>query len=1134
MRVSRRQHERSDLAPWVVSMAAVLRLGGRATWQVQGNVFGMKLRTAMSSWPQTDRGRIGRRPAFLIVFELLLVCVLSYAPAAVAQTCGSSTTNPVTCSGNLVSSSTSSTVSTGSGANQGTITPAVGFGPTFTAASTTTGSSLPINAGVNLGPSNSTTIGQAANVGGTNGITFEVGPGSVSAFDLTSISVGDNNNITILSGTTVTTTTSFNNSNGSKYQGTGPNTIEVGRNNTITIQPGAMVSATDTLPGSGITLMGSAQSEAINVMGFGNTIINRGTIFSDTSAAIWLQNNVSPTIYGNGSGGFAPGAAGAANTSGRNDLTDVSEAGVDGGRTPFPGNFGTLIYNYGVIEALTGANTTASGQAIGQSGNSQPTLFVNEPGAQVIGNVTMGSANDTVALFTGSTITGSLDGGGGSNTLILDAVVDNSLPIGELDGALTNFQTLTKLGNGEWVITGAITASTGSVTATVQEGTLTLTGENTNFSGTMTVDPGAVLQIGRISSAGILVPSDGTSGSFAAPILDNGTVAFNHSDNVSQPSGAISGSGQVGQIGTGILTLTTNNTYTGGTFINSGTLNVSSDSASASNPLGGPNGPLIFNAPTPINTIPNPGSPATFQFGSDFDLNPTRAITINAPSGTFDTQEFTSTITQGITGAGSLIKIGSGTLILNGNNTYSGGTAVNVGTLVVGDPDDTAAALSGGGPVSVAPGATLGGFASVTGDVTNDGTVAAGNATPGYASAIPGSFTITGNMLNNGVVALTQPDPTVGTDLVLHGNYAAGPSGTLLVSTALNAGGPLSNQITDRLLVFGNASGITRVQVVNLGGSGAITSFTGRPDPGDGISIVQVSGKASPLAFQAVGGYVDGGTPFQYHLNGYGPGFPNGAADPSQDLVSDPAPYEDFRLQTGYITPLGPVVPVLPSTPGEEFPPGSTPPPDVGTTDSVPDPGGTAIPPLPPDARPQVAPQVPAYISTARGLFQAGLLDIGTLHQRLGEIQDDQTLDREGTGEVFVRGYGGLFNYTTNRSFVDYGYNFNEDYAAVQFGGSYNAIHNEYGTLRVGLAGAIGRMWLQPDAIDGMSKALFNTQNFFGTVTWQDRTGWYVDGIIMGGLFDGRYTTPNRGQTTGMNGTTVGASIESGIPFALP
>jgi autotransporter-associated beta strand protein len=234
----------------------------------------------------------------------------------------------------------------------------------------------------------------------------------------------------------------------------------------------------------------------------------------------------------------------------------------------------------------------------------------------------MGAANDTVALFTASTITGALNGGGGTNTLILNSV-PNVVPVGTIDGALTNFQILTKLAGGEWIITGPITTS-GGVTATVQQGTLTLTGANTNFTGSMTVFPGAVLQIGR----------GGTSGSFAAPITDNGIVAFNRSCTLTN-SNVISGSGQVGQIGTGTLILAGANTYTGGTFINSGTLNVSSDGSSVANPLGALSGPLTFNAPAPINTIPNPTSPPTFQFGANFDLTSTRAITINPPGGTF-------------------------------------------------------------------------------------------------------------------------------------------------------------------------------------------------------------------------------------------------------------------------------------------------------------------------------------------------------------------------------------------------------------------------------------------------------------------------------------------------------------------
>jgi hypothetical protein len=134
----------------------------------------------------------------------------------------------------------------------------------------------------------------SANPGGTNNITLNVS-GTVSAMNLTAISVGDGNTINIGSGTTVLTNTTINHSLGSMFQGTGPNTIEMGRNNTLTIMP----NATDSM----VSAMGvNQQSEAINVMGFGNILINRGTIFNNVSAAIWLQNNTGPVSYGTVSG----------------------------------------------------------------------------------------------------------------------------------------------------------------------------------------------------------------------------------------------------------------------------------------------------------------------------------------------------------------------------------------------------------------------------------------------------------------------------------------------------------------------------------------------------------------------------------------------------------------------------------------------------------------------------------------------------------------------------------------------------------------------------------------------------------------------------------------------------------------
>ena len=52
----------------------------------------------------------------------------------------------------------------------------------------------------------------------------------------------------------------------------------------------------------------------------------------------------------------------------------------------------------------------------------------------------------------------------------------------------------------------------------------------------------------------------GTTGSIVGDVIDNGALAFNHSDAVTF-SGTISGTGSVNQIGPGSTTLTAANTY---------------------------------------------------------------------------------------------------------------------------------------------------------------------------------------------------------------------------------------------------------------------------------------------------------------------------------------------------------------------------------------------------------------------------------------------------------------------------------------------------------------------------------------------------------------------------------------------
>ena len=63
----------------------------------------------------------------------------------------------------------------------------------------------------------------------------------------------------------------------------------------------------------------------------------------------------------------------------------------------------------------------------------------------------------------------------------------------------------------------------------------------------------------------------GTGGSITGNVANNGVLAFNRSDSLTF-AGAITGSGALNQIGTGTTILTASSSYTGGTTISAGTL----------------------------------------------------------------------------------------------------------------------------------------------------------------------------------------------------------------------------------------------------------------------------------------------------------------------------------------------------------------------------------------------------------------------------------------------------------------------------------------------------------------------------------------------------------------------------------
>jgi len=103
-------------------------------------------------------------------------------------------------------------------------------------------------------------------------------------------------------------------------------------------------------------------------------------------------------------------------------------------------------------------------------------------------------------------------------------------------------------------------------------GTTILTGSN-SYSGGSTINQGT-LQLGNGGTTGSLNP--------AGAIVDNGTLAFNRSNTLTQGTNfasTISGSGNVVQIGGGTTILSGSNSYSGGTTVSSGSLQIGNANA---------------------------------------------------------------------------------------------------------------------------------------------------------------------------------------------------------------------------------------------------------------------------------------------------------------------------------------------------------------------------------------------------------------------------------------------------------------------------------------------------------------------------------------------------------------------------
>ncbi|MGO4702722.1 autotransporter-associated beta strand repeat-containing protein [Dyella sp. 2RAB6] len=447
----------------------------------------------------------------------------------------------------------------------------------------------------------------------------------------------------------------------------------------------------------------------------GGTTVSAGTLQGDTTslqgnivdnAALVFDQAANGTFAGSvsGTGALTKLGAGTLTLSGTSSYsggTTIGAGALQGDTSSLQGNItdnASLIFNQGT-------NGTFNGAIAG-------TGALTKLGA---GTVTLSGAN----TYSGGTIisAGALQG---DTTSLQGNITDNASLIfnqgtsGSFGGAISGTGSLTKLGAGTVTLSGANTYSGGT---TISAGALQ--GDTTSLQGNITDNASLIFNQGAdgtfggsVSGSGSLTKlgagtltlggansySGGTTISAGALQGDTSSLQGNITDNASlifnqgaagSFGGVISGSGSVTKLGAGTLTLSGANSYSGGTTISAGALQ--GDTSSLQGNITD-NAGLIFNQ----------GTNATFN-------------------GT-------------LSGSGTLLKSGTGTLTLDTVNPLSGATTVAAGTLIVGDNSHPGATL--GSTVTVNGGATLGGIGTI-GGLDLSGTVVPGNTT--------GTLTVTGN-----------------------------------------------------------------------------------------------------------------------------------------------------------------------------------------------------------------------------------------------------------------------------------------------------------------------------------------------------------------------------------------------------
>jgi autotransporter-associated beta strand protein len=410
------------------------------------------------------------------------------------------------------------------------------------------------------------------------------------------------------------------------------------------------------------------------------------------------------------------------------------------------------------------------------------------------GNVTSLEAASQAQIY------GNLDLGGVARTFDVDA---SDLPCQLLVAAVITDGSLVKEGlgtlelNGANLFTGNVNVNHGilllsnnaglgtgaGTTRVAQAATLILSGvtieENLQFDSTV-----GLTAAGESPS---VIEGDVQLLSGLGVVLDQQSLTINGviSDGTSENTAGLHVTGD------GILTLTGENTYRGGTVIHTG-------------------GMVAISSDANLGAVPDDFAPGNLQINAGYlyvrascEINANRGLVVGAVGAMISVDAGETVVYGGVASneqPGALVKCGDGTLVLGGENTYSGGTQISGGTLSIssdanlGEAPASAAENSlvfHGGTLLVTASFTLDGNRGITLDeIDGNRILVAQNETLTYAGNIAGAGSLT--QVGDGTLVLSGENQCTGTITVEAGTLEV--DGQLAACPLVVDGGTLTGR----------------------------------------------------------------------------------------------------------------------------------------------------------------------------------------------------------------------------------------------------------------------------------------------------------------------------------------------------